>query len=201
MHEDTEKIIKIHYLQYRYHALAALRVFCGYILCLIIIMPNISNAQEQPLAVNFVKVTDRLDTAGQPDSDHLSSLAEQGYGLVINLAPPASRGSIATEAGLVAGSGITYVNIPVDWQAPKLADFELFSGVMDQAGGRKVLVHCQMNMRASMFTFLYRVVHDTVPPAEAYRYVSQVWIPKDQWLDFGRMVLKKHHIEFDFPAR
>ena len=58
-----------------------------------------------------------------------------------------------------------------------------------------------MNMRASMFTFLYRVIHDMVPPGEAYRIVRRVWIPKDQWLAFGKMVLQKHNINFDFPEK
>jgi len=176
-------------------------MFLNFTFFYLLVMSNFSNAQDLDLAVNFVKVTDRLDTAGQPDAEHLGILAKQGYGLVVNLAPPGSRGSIDMEGSLVAGAGITYVNIPVDWQEPKYSDFELFSGVLGQAGDRKVLVHCQMNMRASMFTFLYRVVHDTVPPAEAYRFVSQVWSPRDQWLTFGRMVLKKHNIDFKFPER
>ncbi|MBF8269754.1 MAG: Beta-lactamase hydrolase-family protein [Gammaproteobacteria bacterium] len=158
-------------------------------------------AQEQELAINFVAVSDRLHTAGQPDEAHLSSLASRGYGLVINIAPPASRGSIATEGKLVAETGIAYVNIPVDWQNPQYADFELFSGIMQQAGTRRVLVHCQMNMRASLFTFLYRVVHEQVDPKEAYRFVSKVWEPKDQWLAFARLVLNKNNIQFEFSKK
>ena len=52
------------------------------------------------------------------------------------------------------------MNIPVDWENPQEADFERFSTTLAGAGERRVLVHCQMNMRASMFTFLYRVTHD-----------------------------------------
>jgi protein tyrosine phosphatase (PTP) superfamily phosphohydrolase (DUF442 family) len=164
------------------------------------LLAGTSGAEEQPLAVNFVAVTESLHTAGQPDATHLSGLGARGYGMVVNLAPPTSRGSIETEGRLVAAAGITYVNIPVDWQNPAYADFELFSDVLDHAAGRKVLVHCQMNMRASMFTFLYRVVRRKVPPAEAFQYVRQVWLPQDQWLSFGRMVLQKHNIDFEIPA-
>jgi hypothetical protein len=52
----------------------------------------------------------------------------------------------------------------VSWQQPTYEDFALFSAVMNGARDRKVLVHCQLNMRASAFTFLYRVVHERVPP-------------------------------------
>lgn len=164
-------------------------------------MPVYSNPRGKELAVNFVRVMDKLDTAGQPDREQLSRLAERGYGLVINLAPPDAHGSIETEGKLVAQAGITYVNIPVEWEQPQYSDFELFSGVLDQAGERKVLVHCMLNMRVSIFIFLYRVVHQMVPPAEAYRYVRKVWIPNDQWRAFGHMVLKKHNIDFDFPDK
>ena len=78
----------------------------------------------------------------------------------MNLAPPTNQGAVADEGKLVAEDGPTYVNIPVSWQQPTYEDFELFSAVMNGARDRKVLVHCQLNMRASAFTFLYRVVHE-----------------------------------------
>jgi hypothetical protein len=62
-----------------------------------------------------------------------------------------------------------------------------------------VLVHCQLNMRASAFTFLYRVVHEQVPPEEAFTALSAVWVPRDQWADFTALVLKKHGIDFALP--
>jgi hypothetical protein len=51
---------------------------------------------------------------------------------------------------------------------------------------------------ASMFTFLYRTVHEHVPAQEAYTYVKRVWDPLPHWKAFGRMVLKKHNIDFAF---
>ena len=164
-------------------------------------MPGRTNSQEQQLAVNFVAVTERLHTAGQPDSAQLSSLADRGYELMINLAPPTSRGAIETEGKLVAETGIAYVNIPVDWQHPQYADFELFSGILNQSGRRRVLIHCQVNMRASLFTFLYRVVHEKADPREAYRFVTKVWEPQEQWLTFARQVLEKNNIKFKFTDK
>ena len=114
------------------------------------------------IAVNYVAATERLHTAGQPDAATLATLAEQGFELVVNLAPPSSQGAVPDEGKLVAEDGPTYVNIPVSWQQPTYEDFELFSAVMNGARDRKVLVHCQLNMRASAFTFLYRVVHEGV---------------------------------------
>jgi protein tyrosine phosphatase (PTP) superfamily phosphohydrolase (DUF442 family) len=155
---------------------------------------------EPPLAVNFVGIDSSLATAGQPPAEALRTLAERGYQMVINLAPPASRGAVDDEAKLVGDQGMAYVNIPVDWQRPTQADFDLFSAVMRNAAGRKVLVHCQMNMRASVFTFLYRVVHGGVAPAEAFAAVGAVWQPSGQWSEFTSSVLERFGIEFAVPA-
>ena len=153
-----------------------------------------------PIGVNYVAATERLHTAGQPDAATLATLGEQGFELVVNLAPPTNQGAVADEGKLVAEDGPTYVNIPVSWQQPTYEDFELFSAVMNGARDRKVLVHCQLNMRASAFTFLYRVIHEGVPPEEAMKALSAVWIPKDQWATFTADVLARNNIDFELPA-
>jgi uncharacterized protein (TIGR01244 family) len=157
-------------------------------------------AADAPLAVNFVAVDARLDTAGQPDAAALASLAQRGYQLVINLAPPGNPGAVAEEGKLVGAAGASYVNIPVDWQRPTEADFELFSAVMRGAGERRVLVHCQMNMRASAFTFLYRVIHQHVPPQDAATALRAVWVPREQWATFVADMLRKNGIDYEMPA-
>ena len=161
------------------------------------ITPTLCLAQEAELAVNHVVINDRLHTSGQPESSQLSSLADRGFEMVINLAPPTTEGAVPTEGQLVAEDGIAYVNIPVDWRNPTYADFALFSAVLNQAEDRQVLVHCMVNARASMFTFLYQTVHAQVPIDEAFEYVKQVWTPQDQWVTFGKMVLERHDIDSD----
>ena len=162
--------------------------------------PLASCADDDTLAVNFVAVDDRLHTSGQPDAGKLGRLGELGYELVINLAPPTVKGAVATERELLEGAGVEYVNIPVDWQNPQAADFERFSAALAGADDQRVLVHCQMNMRASMFTFLHRVIHDHVPIDTALVPLRKVWKPSDQWEAFGETVLAAHGIEFDFAT-
>ena len=164
-----------------------------------LVLSPLAVAQTEPLAVNYVVASDRLHTAGQPDDEQLSTVADRGFDLVINLAPPTSRDAVANEGELVTETGASYLNIPVDWQNPAYADFELFSGVLNQSGDRQVLVHCMLNYRASLFTFLYRVVHEQVPAEEAFEAVAQVWEPADQWVTFGQMVLDRHGIDFELP--
>lgn len=155
-----------------------------------------SKAQVEEFPLNYVVAGDRLHTSGQPDSEQLLALPDRGFDLVINLATPTSPNSIPDEGTLVTRGGASYVNIPVDWQAPKYEDFEFFSGILNQSSHDQVLVHCMLNYRASLFTFLYRTVHQGVSPEEAYEAVSAVWEPEDQWLEFGQMVLARHGIDY-----
>ena len=154
-------------------------------------------AVSEVLAINFVAASERIHTAGQPTSAQLSTLKSKGYAFVINLATPASSGAIAEEGMLIAKTGISYLNIPVDFKSPGYDDFELFSNILKQTGARRVLVHCQVNKRASVFTFLYRVVHEGVSPDRAWESVTSIWAPEPQWSDFIRMVLKRHRIDYD----
>ena len=158
-----------------------------------------SVAQEEEHPLNYVVASDRLHTSGQPDSEQLAALPDRGFDLVINLAPPTSPNSIPDEGGLVTQGGASYVNIPVDWRAPTYEEFEFFSGILNQSRHEQILVHCMLNYRASMFTFLYRTVHQGVAPEDAYEAVAAVWEPGDQWVEFGQMVLSRHGIDYRLP--
>lgn len=155
-------------------------------------------AQEEPIAANHVIVDARLHTSGQPQAAMLAKLGERGFETVINLAPPTVQGAVAEEPTLLETSGVEYVNIPVDFRNPTYDDFMRFSDAVRGAREGQLLVHCQVNARGSMFTFLYRVVHESVPPAEAFDLVKRVWTPNDVWTAFGRDVLARNGIEFDF---
>jgi protein tyrosine phosphatase (PTP) superfamily phosphohydrolase (DUF442 family) len=163
--------------------------------------PNVPQVLQVPqvpkVPINFVAVTERIHTSGQPSQAQLGELKSKGYAFIINLATPASSGSIAEEGMLIAKTGISYLNIPVDFKSPVYEDFELFSNILRQSGSRRVLVHCQVNKRASVFTFLYRVVHEGIAPDRAWESVTSIWAPDPQWTDFIRMVLKRHNIVYD----
>ena len=159
--------------------------------------PELIRTRSTEAPMNFVAVSERIHTAGQPSAAQLAGLRAKGYELVVNLAPPTTAGSIADEGLLVGETGATYVNIPVDWHSPRYEDFVLFSDLLDRAGERRALVHCQINKRASLFTFLYRVVRQGVNADAAYANVTAMWAPDDHWKDFARSVLKRHGIEFE----
>ena len=135
---------------------------------------------------NYVAISDQLATSGQMTYDQIEDVANAGFDLVINLAP-ARQDRNEREGFLVAEHGITYVNIPVDWQEPLLRDLETFFAVMDASRDRKVLVHCFANMRASAFTYLYRTLVLDEDESAARRDMEVVWDPASQ-VQWGQFV-------------
>ncbi len=160
-------------------------------------LPHLLRTGADAEPMNFVAVTARLASSGQPSEAQLQRLRARGYAVVINLAPPESFGSISDEGELVTSQGLAYINIPVDWRKPADRDFQLFSDVLNSNRDRKVWVHCQMNRRASVFLFLYRVIHDRQPVADAIEAVHAVWVPNEVWRGFLESTLTRHRIAFD----
>ena len=87
-------------------------------------------------------------------------------------------------------AGLAYVQIPVDFQNPKLRDLEFFFGIMEANSDRKVYVHCFANMRASSFMYLYRVIRLRVSPEAAEGDLNKVWEPNGDWQSFIEKALE-----------
>jgi protein tyrosine phosphatase (PTP) superfamily phosphohydrolase (DUF442 family) len=133
---------------------------------------------------NFLVINDNLGTAGMPEPEQIKDIANAGYQLVINLALDESPGAILDEGEILAGHGIAYVHIPVIWENPDLASLKKFFKTMDEYRSRKVLVHCVLNMRVSVFVYLYRLIRLSESPEVAYASVLEIWEPDTTWQQF-----------------
>ena len=157
-----------------------------------------ATAQQPPaFAPNIVEITPRLVTSGQPSAKGLSTLGAQGFEAVVYHAPPTVSDAVRDEALIVGRQGLVFVDIPIEFDHPTERDYELFAGVLDALGKRKVLVHCQINMRASSLVFLYRVVARHEDPHRAYESVAAVWSPEGPWKRLIVELLRKHDVKFD----
>ena len=132
---------------------------------------------------NFLRIDDRLATSGMPQPDDFAALRQAGFDVVINLALSTSDNALPNEGELVSAQGMTYVHIPVKFDAPQPADFERFTRVMDAALGQKVFVHCAANMRVSAFVFLHRLRHGA-ERSSAESDLKKIWQPDGVWREF-----------------
>lgn len=140
-------------------------------------------------ATNTHQVFDWLWTSGQLSADDIGRLPELGIDIVINLATPASSNALPGEAEMVAREGISYFQIPVEWENPQLDQLEQFFRLMNAFEGKNMWVHCALNMRVSAFVYLYRrMVRDENESAASWP-MREVWEPNDIWRTFINQAL------------
>ena len=107
----------------------------------------------------FLRLSDSVGTAGQPNASQFTAIKDAGYRIVVNLAVPDSPQAVANERELVAAQGLEYVHIPVLWDNPQVENALRFFATMQANTGKKIFVHCIANMRVSAFMYLYRVTY------------------------------------------
>lgn len=149
---------------------------------------------------NFREYSQTLASSGQPTAEQLEIVRDEGYKRVVYLAYSDSHGALEHEGQLVERLGMEFVNVPVDWEAPKKTDFYAFAAVLNQSPDIRTLVHCQVNFRASSFSFLYRVLYSDVPVSEAKEALNSVWIPNGTWRAFIFDILEENGVDPDCDA-
>ena len=142
----------------------------------------------------YRQYSESFASAGQPTIEQMQRLRDAGFERIVYIAWSDQEHAIANEDRVVRNLGMEYLHIPVEWEAPALSDFEMFAGALQQAPGRKTLLHCQVNYRASVFALLYRVIYADVPLAEAKRDMNSVWTPNEAWRNLIFEVLHAHGI-------
>ena len=128
---------------------------------------------------NYLALTEKLSSSGMPTAEQLSSVAETGIRVVVNLATASSAGAIPNEKELVESLGMTYFNIPVDWNNPTRKNLDDFLHLMDEHAQSNVLVHCQANFRATGFITLYRIIRLGWKREDAWQDLRKIWNPQD----------------------
>ena len=147
--------------------------------------------------INYIAYSDVLASSGQPTAAQFQVQAEAGVQRVVYMAFTDHETSLANEDRVVRDLGMAFVQVPVVWVNPTVEDFRLFAAVMAQGGDHKTLVHCQVNWRASSFSFLYRVIHDKVPMDDAVVDLTSIWTPTEPWRQFIVDVLDAHGLAPD----
>lgn len=143
---------------------------------------------------NFRQYSDTFASAGQPTAEQFSAIRDAGYDRIIYIAFTNNQNAVANADQIVKGLGMDYIHIPVDWNNPTKRDFYAFADAMQRESDMKTLLHCQVNARATAFSFLYRVIYDDVPVAEAKADMNTVWQPNETWRDLIFALLAENDI-------
>lgn len=135
-------------------------------------------------AQNTVQVFDWLWSSGQLSERDIDELPGLGIDVVVNLALPTSSNALLGEAEMITGKGICYFQIPVVWESPEIDQLRLFFDLLDSLKGKKVWVHCALNMRVSAFIYLYRKLRLNEDETSANFPMRDIWQPNEVWHSF-----------------
>ncbi len=152
-------------------------------------------ASELAAITNFRQYSESFASAGQPTREQFQTLKEQGFERIVYIAFTNNPNAVADEDQVVKGLGMEYMHVPVDFANPLPDDFYAFADSMQRNTGKKTLLHCQVNARATAFSFLYRVIYEDAPLAAAKADMNTVWQPNEVWRDFIFEVLDQNDID------
>ena len=145
---------------------------------------------EGQYPINFKRYSSSISSAGQLHDRHIPFIEKEDYSLVVYLAFDSSEDKSRLGIDkLIRGTGARYIQLPVDWFQPTPEDYNHFVGAVDANTERNILVHCQMNYRASAFSFLYRVIERDEDFEKAKEDMFSVWTPDATWTNFINEVL------------
>jgi len=138
---------------------------------------------------NHVRISDLIDTSGQPTREQFGRIAAERCTTVVNLAMPDSKNAIVDEGAVVTGLGMRYFHIPVNFERPTAEHLRTFIKVMRALEGEKVWVHCAFNWRVSAFMYHYLRFEKGVAAADARGPVLKAWEPEmpPVWVEFLKL--------------
>ena len=142
--------------------------------------------------VNFRQYSPTFASAGQPSREQFATIAENGFERIVYIAFTNNQNALTDADQVIKGLGMEYMQVPVDFDNPLPADFYAFADSMQRNTDKKTLLHCQVNARATAFSFLYRVIYEDVPIAEAKEDMNTVWQPNEVWRDFIFAVMSEN---------
>lgn len=139
---------------------------------------------DLPDVINWRRWDARVTLSGQPTEAQLAQIGALGVRDVINLGPHGNVGALPDEPGSIRALGMSYVYIPVDFEAPTDADFIQFCAAMDRLKAAPVHVHCIYNARVSAFMYRYAKEGLGGDATEAFALMDGIWRPGGAWALF-----------------
>jgi protein tyrosine phosphatase (PTP) superfamily phosphohydrolase (DUF442 family) len=133
---------------------------------------------------NWRRFDRRITTSGQPTEEQLRDLQKLDVTHVINLALHTHEDALRDEAASVAGLGMTYIHIPIDFERPTNEGFHQFCAALAEIGDGSVHVHCIVNARVTAFMYRYQKEVMGVAEAPARAFMDTVWRPGGVWAAF-----------------
>lgn len=141
--------------------------------------------QDLTEILNWRRIDDRITTSGQPTEAQMADLKSLGVTHIVNLGiHHDGKGALEDEPGTVAGLGMAYIYIPVDFENPTDADYRAFKQALAEHPKATIHVHCIYNARVSAFFYRYATDGMGMSLSDASANMDSIWRPGSDWADF-----------------
>lgn len=129
-------------------------------------------------------IDEQLASSGQPQAHEFEAIASNGYQVIVNLAMHNSSNAVLEEEAIVTALKMSYVHLPVPFDAPTTHHLRAFFEVMRNHKTNKVWVHCALNYRASAFLYQYYRMVLNQSDSKARDVMLPSWEPNKVWQQF-----------------
>ena len=109
--------------------------------------------QNEAPIYNLRQVSPTVALAGRLNASALETIEAENYAAVVDLRTPPE--GVAAEQQMFKGTGIEYINIPIEGELPEAAIIQAFNDTMDRLEGKKILIHCQSGNRVGLMWGVY----------------------------------------------
>jgi protein tyrosine phosphatase (PTP) superfamily phosphohydrolase (DUF442 family) len=129
---------------------------------------------------NFIRIDDKIATAGQPTRQQFEAIRDEGFLAVIDLAPN-GKDKLADEELILQSLSLQYYHIPVPWTKPEREHFLAFNTAMNDLKPKKTFIHCVANFRVTVFFSLYAMQSEGWSTVQADDLMSRIWNSRDDY--------------------
>jgi hypothetical protein len=105
---------------------------------------------------------------------------------------PEEASERTASVGISSHLEIDRIDIDVVWDSPTIADFFRFCALMEARKKKTIYIHTVMNMRVSVFIYLYRYLILGTSQKEAHALMMTIWQPDDTWQKFIETVITQY---------
>lgn len=123
-------------------------------------------------------------TGGQPAPRNLTALGAAGRGIVLDLRDPMEPRPF-DEPEVTRAVGLEYVNVPVTPTTQNDATLEKVLGVLRDAGGRTVFVHCGSGNRVGGALIPWLILDQGFEEEEAVNQAMRVGLRSAELMEWG----------------
>jgi len=154
-------------------------------------LPAQETGQQKPVIPlpNYVELSSRLGSGGQPTDAGMKELAEKGYKIVINLRTSSEEADLAAEEKQAMQLGLRYYAIPLDGKQPSETQAMAFNTLMSALKNDKVFVHCGSGNRVGSLMMIYFALEESMPLDKAEQEARKAGLRSAQLLEFAKQVI------------